>query len=51
MAVLVIEIVILPRKKINDPTPLVIVKVAAFFKARTKAAIADEQKLSPVKAT
>jgi len=49
--VLIIEIVILPKKKIKDPIPFVIKKVAAFFKASTKAAIAEVQKDSPVRAT
>jgi hypothetical protein len=48
--VLIIEIVIFPRKKIRDPIPFVMKKVAAFFKANTKAAIAAEQKDSPVSA-
>jgi hypothetical protein len=48
--VFIIEIVILPRKKIKPPIPFVIVNVARFFKARTKAAIAEVQKLSPVRA-
>lgn len=48
---LIIEIVILPKKKIKDPMPLVMKKVAAFFKANTKAAIAEVQNDSPVRAT
>lgn len=51
MAVLTIEIVIFPRKKIRDPIPFMMTKVLMFFNARTKAAIAEVQKLSPVKAT
>lgn len=48
--VLMIEIVILPKKKIREPIPFVMKKVAAFFNANTKAAIADVQNDSPVKA-
>lgn len=51
MAVFPILIVILPRKKMKAPIPLVIKKEAVCFKARMKAYIADWQKVSPVKAT
>jgi hypothetical protein len=49
--VFIIDIVIFPRKKINPPIPFVMVNVAKFFKARTKAAMAELQNLSPVRAT
>lgn len=49
--VFTIEIVILPRKKIKEPIPLVMVNVAIFFNIRTNAAIAEAQKFSPVRAT
>lgn len=39
-----------PRRWIKLPIPFVRKKDFAFFKARTKAAMADEQKFSPVKA-
>ena len=51
ISVLMIEIVTLPRKQIKAPTPFVITNEAAFLRARAKAAIAEEQKLSPVSAT
>ena len=45
-----IEIVIFPKKKIRPPIPLVIKNVAAFLRASTKAAMADAQNDSPVRA-
>lgn len=41
----------LPRRLMSDPTPEVMKKAAAFLRARTKAASAEEQKFSPVSAT
>lgn len=46
-----ILIVALPKNEIKVPTPLVIKKDPEFLRARMKAAIADVQKLSPVRAT
>lgn len=44
-------IVILPKKPIKAPIPLVMTKDPLFLRARTKAAIAEEQKFLPVNAT
>jgi len=44
-------IVSLPKKQIKVPIPFVIMKLPECLRAKAKAAIADEQKLLPVRAT
>lgn len=51
MKVFPVAMVTFPMKPIMEPIPFVIMKEPLCFRARTKPAMAEVQKFSPVKAT